>query len=89
MNNYGETPAVLTLEEVIEENKKQRSMLVQMAERMCSPPITETQIRLSHAIGILNTIPKRSRYYKHVQKAVEVIKNATPPIPREGDTSNA
>jgi hypothetical protein len=89
MDNYGVGPAVLSLEELVEENKKQREMLVQMAERMCSPPITETQLHLFHAIEILNTIPKRSRYYKHARKAVEVLQNATPPLPRKSSIFDA
>ncbi len=89
MNNYGIGPGVLSLEELVEENKKQREMLIQMAERMCSPPITETQLHLWQAIGILNTIPKRSRYYKHAQKAVEVILNATPPVSRNSSIFDA
>lgn len=88
MDNYYTSTALTALEEAKAENAKLRDLLVKQAERLVFPPITETQIRLSHAIGILNTISKRSRYYNHVQDAIGIIKNATPPISRTGNTSD-
>lgn len=89
MDNYSASQAFEVLEQVKAENAKLRDLLVRQVGKLIFPPVSETQIQLSSAICILNTIPKRSKYYNNVQKAIGIIKNATSTIPRRSDTSNA
>lgn len=88
MDNYYTSTALTALEEAKAENAKLRDLLVRQVGKLIFPPVSETQIQLSSAICILNTIPKRSKYYNNVQKAIGIIKNATSTIPRTGNTSD-
>lgn len=66
-----------TIDELKAENARLHDLLCKAVSRMAFPPVTEKQVRLAHAVSVLNNIPKRSRYYKQAQEAIWIIKNAT------------